>query len=54
MTESIEIDFCDFCHEKKQVERKYYYYPFDCECCGGQYHFQYVRHCKDCEPKPPK
>ena len=50
----IEIDYCDICHEKKQIERKYYHYPVNCECCGGQYHFEIVRHCFDCEPKPPK
>lgn len=50
----IEVDYCDFCHQKTQIERKYYHYPINCECCGGQYHFEYVRYCKDCKPRPPK
>lgn len=50
----IEIDYCDICHEKTQVMRKYYNYNINCDCCGGQYHFEIVRHCKNCEPKPPK
>lgn len=51
---NIEVDYCDFCHQKKQVLRKYYHYPVNCECCGGTTHFEYVRYCKDCTPKPPK
>lgn len=47
------MDYCDICHQKKQIQRKYYYYPVNCECCGGTTHFEYVRYCKDCEPKPP-
>lgn len=50
----IEIDYCDMCHQKKEVERTYYYYPIDCECCGGKYHFEIIKHCRECEPRPPK
>ena len=50
----IEMDYCDVCHQYKQVQRKYYHYPLNCECCGGQYHFEIVKYCNDCEPKPPK
>ena len=50
----IETDYCDICHEKKQVSRKYYNYPINCECCGGQYHFEIVKYCDKCEPSPPK
>ena len=49
----IEMDYCDICHQKKQVQRKYYHYPVNCECCGGQYHFEIVKYCKDCKPTPP-
>ena len=48
----IEIDYCDVCHKKTQVQRQYYYYDIDCECCGGN-HFQIIRYCKDCKPEPP-
>lgn len=49
----IEIDYCDICHKKTQVFRKYYYYDIDCECCGKK-HFEIIRYCKDCKPEPPK
>lgn len=51
---NIEISHCDICHKKTQVNRKYYYYPIDCDCCVGQYHFEIIKHCKDCAPEPPK
>ena len=47
-----EIDYCDICHKKKQVQRKYYYYDINCECCGDPQHFELVKHCADCEPYP--
>ena len=50
----IEMDYCDICYQYKQVNRKYYHYPFNCKCCGGQYHFEIVKYCNDCKPKPPK
>ena len=49
----IEIDYCDICHEKTQINRKYYHYPINCECCGGTTHFEIVRYCNNCTPKPP-
>lgn len=48
----IEIDYCDICHKKTQVQRKYYHYNVACECCGTN-HFEIVRYCKDCVPRPP-
>ena len=51
----IEVDYCDICHQKKQVSRKYYYYGIACDCCGSSNgHFEIVRHCEDCTPQPPK
>ena len=50
----IEVDYCDICHQYKQVQRKYYHYPFNCECCGGQYHFEVIKYCNNCRPKPPE
>ena len=49
----IEINYCDICHKNTQVNRKYYHYHINCDCCGGD-HFEIVRYCKDCTPKPPK
>ena len=50
----IEMGYCDICHKYKQLQRKYYNYNINCECCGGQYHFEIVKYCEDCTPKPPK
>ena len=50
----VEIDYCDICHKKKQVQRKYYYYNINCECCGGPQHFEIVKYCAECEPVPPR
>lgn len=48
----IEINYCDICHKQTQIQRKYYHYDIDCECCGGN-HFEIIKHCKNCKPKPP-
>ena len=53
MSGEIEVGYCDICRKKTQVQRKYYHYDIDCECCGGN-HFEIVRYCKDCKPHPPK
>ena len=45
---------CDICGEYRQVNRKYYYYPINCECCDGTTHFEIVRYCKNCTPVPPR
>ncbi len=53
-----ESGTCDICKtECHSLARKYYKYDVDCECCGGaakDYHFEIVKHCFNCEPKPPK
>ncbi len=52
---NIEVGYCDICHKKKKVNRKYYYYDVNCDCCGSsQGHFEIVRYCDECIPKPPK
>jgi len=48
----VEIDYCDICHKKKQIQRKYYYYDINCECCGGPQHFEIVKYCTECKPVP--
>ena len=53
MCEEVEVSYCDICHKKTQVNRRYYHYHIDCDCCGGD-HFEMVRYCKDCTPVPPK
>ena len=52
MSGDIEVDKCSCCGKVKQVSRKYYYYPVGCDCCSDT-HFEIVRYCDDCTPKPP-
>lgn len=52
--DEFEDGYCDICHKKGQITRDYYYYDINCECCGGDLHFEIVRHCQNCKPKPPK
>ncbi len=50
----IEMGYCDICHKYGQLQRKYYDYTINCNCCGGQYHFEIVKYCSNCKPKPPE
>lgn len=56
----IEMGRCEFCGRNGvSLNRKYYYYNVDCECCGAKHngkkvHFEIRYHCSDCEPKPPR
>lgn len=49
----VEFGQCGVCKELKSLQRKYYRYNIDCECCGNE-HFEYVAHCKDCTPVEPR
>ena len=50
----VEVGKCEVCGEvNKSLDRKYYHYIIDCDCCGGNTHFHSIKHCKDCEPKEP-
>lgn len=50
---SIEYGKCEMCGTIGPLIRKYYYYGIKCECHSPE-HFELVRHCKGCKPKPPK
>lgn len=55
--ESQEYGKCDICKKENTLSRKYYHYDIECECHlsgGKKEHFEIVRYCKDCKPKPPK
>lgn len=56
MSGDIEIGTCFKCSAKGAVNRKYYYYPIKCDCCGFKEdnHFEIVFHCSKCNPEPPK
>lgn len=51
----IEKSVCDICGNVKEVNRKYYEYSIPCDCCNRKedYHFEIVRYCSECTPKPP-
>lgn len=48
----IEFGTCKVCKQEKPLQRKYYRYNIDCDCCNNE-HFEYVAHCKDCTPVEP-
>ena len=57
MSGLVEVSKCDICGNEGPVQRKYYHYKIKCECCssgGKPQHFEIVRHCSNCTPKPPK
>ena len=56
MSGDIECGNCDMCNNQAPLSRKYYIYDIKCECCDGKDddHFEIVRYCSECEPKPPK
>ena len=41
---------CNFCGELGLLQRTYYYYDVDCECCSGDKHFEIVWNCYQCIP----
>ena len=51
-----EYGKCDICGKDSVLSRKEYYYDIDCECCmtAGKRHFEIVRFCSNCKPKPPR
>lgn len=56
MIGGIEFGKCPVCGEEKPLNRKYFNYKLDCDCCGGSakdYHFEIAWHCNDCEPIEP-
>lgn len=50
----IETGKCDICGSREvHLNRKYYYYDIPCECHSPT-HFELIRYCKNCTPKPPR
>ena len=43
---------CEYCKTEGPVDRTYFRYDIDCECCNNK-HFEIVWHCIKCEPKDP-
>ena len=46
--------YCEFCGQIKELTSYYYTYNVPCKCCGGSYHYEEVKACKDCTPYPPE
>jgi hypothetical protein len=49
----IEHGKCDVCGKERGLNRVTYHYGIKCECHSPD-HFEIVRHCSDCKPKPPR
>lgn len=52
MSGDIEYGRCEICGESASLTRKYYHYDIKCDCHHPN-HFELVRHCSKCTPKPP-
>lgn len=50
---SVEYGICEICGKETFMQRTYFRYDFKCEC-HSPYHFNLVRHCKDCVPDEPQ
>lgn len=50
-----EWGLCDICKQMDYLNRKYYYYDIQCDCCNQKNdpHFEIVYYCNKCSPKPP-
>ena len=48
-----EYGKCEVCVKETTLERTYFHYDIKCDCHSPN-HFELVRHCGDCKPKPPE
>lgn len=59
LIEDSEYGFCEICGHEAKLERTYFYYPVQCECCEilgekqKRTHYEVVRHCEKCIPELP-
>jgi hypothetical protein len=52
MSGNIEFGKCPICGKELPLQRTYWYYDIECECCAP-HHFEFRHHCKDCIPIEP-
>jgi len=45
-----EYGECTFCKEQGILQRTYYRYDVECECCSGDQHFEIAWNCHECIP----
>lgn len=43
---------CDYCDYEGPINRYYFRYDINCNCCNHN-HFEIVWHCNKCEPVDP-
>jgi hypothetical protein len=48
----VEWGTCEYCGKEGPVDRTYFRYDIDCNCCNNN-HFEIVWHCSKCEPTDP-
>lgn len=53
MSGCVEFGECEMCKKETYLERTYFRYNIKCEC-HSPYHFELIRHCKECVPVEPK
>lgn len=49
----IEFGKCEVCGKETSLQRSCFYYDIECEC-HSPYHFEFVKHCRNCIPKEPE
>lgn len=56
MIGNVEWGKCEICGKEGPLERTYFYYNINCECCGNKegWHFELVKHCCDCPARMPR
>lgn len=52
MSGEVEWGYCEYCKYEGQINRHYFRYDINCECCNNN-HFEIVWHCNNCQPIDP-
>lgn len=52
MSGEIEWANCNYCDYEGPINRHYFKYDINCECCNNK-HSEIVWHCDNCKPKDP-
>lgn len=47
-----EYGRCDCCGKDAPLQRQYFHYNINCDCCNGDTHFEIVWYCSKCTPIP--
>jgi hypothetical protein len=52
MSGEVEWSNCEYCDYEGPINRHYFKYDINCECCNDK-HFEIVWHCDKCQPIDP-